>query len=174
MPATVVAVRSAAGHVDVDDVVLVAGGEGVDVGVGQHVVGRGDHGVEVDGRGVADGAERLEARHRPILVARVPVAAHPRSLDLAAGVAVRRAGRRYGAVPVDPAAPVPDPDAVLCDLDGVIWLAQRPDPRVGRGGGPAAGRRPAGRVRDEQLLGGRRRPRRRRWRRSGSRRSATC
>ena len=63
----VVAVGAAARHVDVDDVVLVASGEGVDVGVGQHVVGRREHGVEVDGRGVADRTERLEARHGVIL-----------------------------------------------------------------------------------------------------------
>ena len=37
-------------------------------------------------------------------------------------------------------APVVDrPDAVLCDLDGVVWLAGAADPRIGRGDRPTAG-----------------------------------
>ena len=58
---------------------------------------------------------------------------------------------RYGAVPSD--APTSSEPCVLCDLDGVVWLAQVADRRLGRGGRPAAGQRPAGRVRHEQLVG---------------------
>ena len=72
-----VAVRPAAGDVDVDDVAGVAGLEGVDVGIRQHVVRRGDDGGEVDGWGVADGTERVEAGHVAILAVPLPTGTVP-------------------------------------------------------------------------------------------------
>ncbi len=72
-----VALGAAAGHVDVDDVARVAGSERIDVGIRHDVVGRGDDGVEVDPRCVANGAERFESGHRPILAVHSPCA--PRS-----------------------------------------------------------------------------------------------
>ncbi len=57
-----IAVRPTPRHVDAGDVVLRLGLQGIDVGVGQHVVRRSHERVQVLG-GVAEGAEGLEGRH---------------------------------------------------------------------------------------------------------------
>ena len=77
----------------------VARSEGVEVGVGEHVVRRRDQVVE-PGRGVANGAERFEPWHTDRLAGR------------------RRLLQRSAC----------ETDAVrfvLCDLDGVVWLARQ-------------------------------------------------
>ena len=94
--------------------------------LGQHVVGRGDDGAEVDlRRVVADAGERFEAR--------------PRRSRLAQAVA-------GGSACQDRAV------TVVLDLDGVVWLADQPIP----GAADAVARLRAGRspgaVRDQQLL----------------------
>ena len=89
--------------VDVDDVVLVAGREGVDLGVGHDVVGRGDDIVEIDG--VPQGGEGFEARHLHRLAP--ASAARATMTPMTAPTAV---------------------STVLCDLDGVVWLARQAIP----------------------------------------------
>ena len=110
--------------------------ECVDVGVGQHVVGRGDHGVEVDG-GVAEGGERFEARHP-----------------------ARLAGRRVSAT--TDACPIAGDGAVDPSTGRPVRRAVRPrrrrlarpsaDPRLAPRRSPTARARSAGAVRHQQLV----------------------
>lgn len=85
-------------------------GEIASIVVGQHVVRWGQHEVEVD-PAVAEGSERFEARHPTRLASsRLPE---------------RNIGTKTG---LDWQDDEVTERLLLCDLDGVIWLAHRPIP----------------------------------------------
>lgn len=90
-----------AGHVDPNDVARVAGGEGIEIRLGKHIVWWCRDVAEREALAVADSGERLEARH---------------PTSVAPGVAGSKRDWRERVT------------AVLCDLDGVIWLADDPIP----------------------------------------------
>ncbi len=87
------------------DVESVAGTEFVDVGIGQHVVRRGDQ--VVDGSiAVAQGGKRSESRHPD----RMPLS---------------DTGAATISLVDDDSVDWTTIETVLCDLDGVVWLAHR-------------------------------------------------
>ena len=97
----------------------------VEVGVRQDVVGRRDDRLEIDGRGVAQGAEGSK-RGTVVKVGMVRPPHRPRSQAWFE--------RRCASI-----ARVSGELLVLCDLDGVIWLAHQAHPRLGRCDRPAPG-----------------------------------
>ena len=89
-----------------DDVVVVACGEGVDLSIRHDVIRGSDDIVEIDG--VPQSGERFEARH-PHRLARSQFT-HATMASMTATTTV------------------PAVSTVLCDLDGVVWLARQPIP----------------------------------------------